>query len=250
MVDYIQGSVLDRGLVHDVMGGVDEVYHLAADIAPASANRTASRILSVSDEMRRSGRVPHSRVVSSGRRAASDDESRRLATDEVFAVRRVREADGEPVALETAVFPAARAEALAGRDLQDVSLFAALTEAGHVPTAGTATNAERATAEDAVARCAAGEPLPVERRLINDQDGVPLELTESRYVGTRYGLDVDFEVELPNEPELTDFGPASSAPASSAPFTSMRCDGWGQVAGVSARARSRAAKRSRPWSKL
>jgi dihydroflavonol-4-reductase len=29
MVDYIQGSVLDRGLVHDVMGGVDEVYHLA-----------------------------------------------------------------------------------------------------------------------------------------------------------------------------------------------------------------------------
>jgi dihydroflavonol-4-reductase len=29
MVDYVQGSVLDRGLVHDVMGGVDEVYHLA-----------------------------------------------------------------------------------------------------------------------------------------------------------------------------------------------------------------------------
>ncbi|MET0706089.1 MAG: NAD-dependent epimerase/dehydratase family protein [Tardiphaga sp.] len=29
MVNYVQGSVLDRGLVHDVMGGVDEVYHLA-----------------------------------------------------------------------------------------------------------------------------------------------------------------------------------------------------------------------------
>ena len=29
MVDYVQGSVLDRGLVHDAMGGVDEVYHLA-----------------------------------------------------------------------------------------------------------------------------------------------------------------------------------------------------------------------------
>jgi hypothetical protein len=26
---------------------------------------------------------------------------------------------------------------------------------------------------------------------------VPLELTESRYLGTRYGLDVDFDVELP-----------------------------------------------------
>jgi len=156
-------------------------------------------LTSFSDEMRRSGRVPHSRVVSSGLRTASDDESRRLGTGEVFAVRRVREADGEPVALETAVFPATRAEALAGRDLQDVSLFAALTEAGHVPTAGTAQlHAERATAEDAkLLGVRAGEPLLVERRLINDQDGVPLELTESRYVGTRYGIDVDFEVELP-----------------------------------------------------
>jgi GntR family transcriptional regulator len=122
-----------------------------------------------------------------------------VGTDKVFAVRRVREADGEPVALETAVFPATRAEALAGRDLQDVSLFAALTEAGHAPSAGTAhLRAERATAEDAkLLGVPKGEPLLVERRLIDDQHGVPLELTESRYVGTRYGLDVDFEVELP-----------------------------------------------------
>ena len=28
-VDYVQGSVLDSGLVHDVIGGVDEIYHLA-----------------------------------------------------------------------------------------------------------------------------------------------------------------------------------------------------------------------------
>jgi GntR family transcriptional regulator len=184
--------LVQEGLVYRVPGR-------GTFVAPVSANRTASRILSFSDEMRRSGRVPHSRVVSSGRRAASDDESRRLGTDEVFSVRRVREADGEPVALETAVFAAARAEAIAGRDLEDVSLFAALTEAGHLPTAGTAQlRAERATAQDAkLLGVRAGEPLLVERRLINDQHGVPLELTESRYVGTRYGLDVDFEVELP-----------------------------------------------------
>ena len=29
VVDYVQGSVLDNGLVHDAIGGVDEVYHLA-----------------------------------------------------------------------------------------------------------------------------------------------------------------------------------------------------------------------------
>ena len=121
-------------------------------------------------------------------------------TDEVFAVRRVREADGEPVALETAVFPAARAEALAGRDLAGrVALRRADAKRGTCRRrARPSCSAERATAEDAkLLGVRAGEPLLVERRLINDQDGVPLELTESRYVGTRYGLDVDFEVELP-----------------------------------------------------
>ena len=68
-----------------------------------------------------------------------------------------------------------------------------------MPTAGRAAiSAEAATADDAkLLGVKRGAPLLVERRLIRDQDGGPLELTESRYVGTRYGLDVDFEVELP-----------------------------------------------------
>ena len=88
------------------------------------------------------------------------------------------------MALETAVFPAERVGGGARRrDLQDVSLFAALTDAGHVPTAGTRRAARRARdgrGREAARRASAGEPLLVERRLINDQDGVPLELTESR----------------------------------------------------------------------
>ena len=42
-----------------------------------------------------------------------------------------------------------------------------------------------------------GSPLLVERRLIIDAEGRPLELTSSRYPGDRYGLDVAFDVELP-----------------------------------------------------
>jgi len=184
--------LVQEGLVYRVPGR-------GTFVAPARANRTASHILSFSDEMRRRGRVPRSRVVEAGRRAATDEEERRLQAGEVFVVRRVREADGEPVALETAVFPADRAAVLAERDLQDVSVFAALAESGNVPTAGRAAiAAEAATAEDArLLDVKKGEPLLVERRLIRDQDGAPLELTESRYVGSRYGLDVDFEVELP-----------------------------------------------------
>jgi GntR family transcriptional regulator len=85
------------------------------------------------------------------------------------------------------------------RDLEGDSIFAALVAAGVVPTAGRAAiSAEAATADDAkLLGVKRGDPLLVERRLICDQDGVPIELTESRYVGTRYGLDVDFDVELP-----------------------------------------------------
>jgi GntR family transcriptional regulator len=104
----------------------------------------------------------------------------------------------EPVALETAVFPAAVAPVLDAQP-EGASLFATLAEAGHVPTAGRASlAAEAASAEDArLLGVKRGAPLLVERRLIHDQAGQPLEWTESRYAGARYGLDVDFDVELP-----------------------------------------------------
>ena len=84
-------------------------------------------------------------------------------------------------------------------DLERESLFATLANAGLTPTAGRAALvAESASAEDArLLRIRRGDPMLLERRLIHDQDGTPLELTESRYVGARYGLEVDFDVELP-----------------------------------------------------
>ncbi|MBD0349147.1 MAG: GntR family transcriptional regulator [Thermoleophilia bacterium] len=184
--------LVQEGLVYRVPGR-------GTFVAPSGANRTASRILSFSDEMRRKGRTPSSRVLQKRRRPANDAERNRLAVDEVVVLRRVRVADGEPVAVETAVFPAARVAHLLDGDLEGTSLFATLAHAGLVPTAGRASlAAEAANAADArVLGVKRGSPLLVERRLINDQDGAPLEWTESRYVGSRYGLDVDFEVELP-----------------------------------------------------
>jgi GntR family transcriptional regulator len=168
-------------------------------VAAGEAHRTATHILSFSDEMRRRGRRPSSQIVESAVRPATADERTRLGSDEVAVLRRVRLADGEPLALETAVFPAARvAQALEG-DLERVSVFERLVASGLVPTAGRAAiAAQSATEEDArLLRVGTGEPLLVERRLIRDQNGDPLEWTESRYVGSRYGLDVDFDVELP-----------------------------------------------------
>jgi GntR family transcriptional regulator len=168
-------------------------------VAASRANRTAGHILSFSDEMRRKGRSPSSRVIEHRRQRASAEEQRRLGVSEVVVLRRVRLADGKPIAVERAVFPAERVGAALDGDLERRSLFKILVAAGLVPTTGTAAlAAEAAGAEDArLLRIRKGAPLLVERRLIHDQDGNPLEWTESRYVGSRYGMDVEFDVELP-----------------------------------------------------
>ena len=77
-------------------------------VAASRANRTAGHILSFSDEMRRKGRTPSSRVIDRRRRRASDEEQQRLGASEVVVLRRVRLADGKPVAVERAAFPANR----------------------------------------------------------------------------------------------------------------------------------------------
>jgi len=168
-------------------------------VAAARATRTAGHVLSFSDEMRRKGRVPSSRVIERRQRRATEVEERRLGVRDVVVLRRVRLADGKPLVLEQAVFPADRVSDTLEGDLEHESLFETLVTAGLVPTSGTAAlAAEAATAEDArLLRVRKGAPMLVERRLIHDQDGKPLEWTESRYIGSRYGIDVDFDVELP-----------------------------------------------------
>jgi GntR family transcriptional regulator len=168
-------------------------------VATPRANRTAAHILSFSDEMRRKGRTPSSRVIEHRRRRATEEEERRLGVSEIVVLRRVRLADGKPVAVERAVFPADRVRDALDGDLERQSLFQTLVAAGLYPTSGTAAlAAEAASAEDArLLRVRKGAPLLVERRLIHDQEGKPLEWTESRYVGSRYRIDVEFDVELP-----------------------------------------------------
>jgi GntR family transcriptional regulator len=164
-------------------------------------HRQAGNLLSFTEEMRRRGREPSSRLLERGVREPRPAEASHLQLEpgvEVIAVRRLRLADDEPVAIEEAVFPAAVAAVIQHADLERRSLHDTLVEGGHVPTMGRARlGAEAAGAEDAeLLRVAPGSPLLVEKRVIHDQDGNPLELCESRYAAERYGLDVQFDVEL------------------------------------------------------
>jgi GntR family transcriptional regulator len=183
-------------------GIVNRIPGRGTFVAERPVHRQAGSLISFTDEMRRRGRRPSSTVLSREVRAASTEEAGQLQLDagaEVVLLRRLRLADDEPVAIEEAVFAADLAAVLMEADLEQGSLFQTLVSSGRVPTAGHASlSAGAATAADArELGVKKGGPLLVERRVIFDQSGRPLEFTESRYAGDRYALDVSFDVELP-----------------------------------------------------
>jgi len=169
-------------------------------VAAPPSNRRAESLVRFTEQMRRAGRVGSSRVIGTSVRAATAAERTELRPGKrgVFEVRRVRLADGTPIAVETSVFSAALSAALSAADLT-ASMHTALANQGRVPTSGHATiTAENATAEDVdLLDVPAGSAVLVERRLIKDQYGHPLERTESRYAAGRYCLDVHFDVQHP-----------------------------------------------------
>jgi GntR family transcriptional regulator len=183
-------------------GLVNRVPGRGTFVAEPPAHRQADNLLSFSEEMRRRGQAASADHVHVEVRPATDEEAKRLELadgDDVVVLRRLRLADQVPVADEVAVLPGRLAAAIEGADWRTASLHKLLVAAGVVPRAGRATiTAQGATATDArrleVRRNSA---LLVERRLILDADGRPVELTESRYAAGRYGLDVRFSVEPP-----------------------------------------------------
>ena len=179
-------------------GIVQRVPGRGTFVSEQPIHRQAGSLISFSDEMRRQGRRPSSRLLRRGLRAGSGEEAEDLGVEEVVELVRLRLADGEAIAIECSVFAAVLGDVLLAADLEQGSLFDALVGAGHVPTAGRASlGAGGATAFDAEhLGIAEGAPMLVERRLILDQRGRPLERTESRYAADRYSLDVNFEVDL------------------------------------------------------
>lgn len=169
-------------------------------VAEPPAHRRANFLMTFSHEMRRQGRRPSSRIVERVVRPPSETERidlRVASAERVVDLRRVRLADGRPVAVERAVLASRCIATVMAADLEVGSLHEALIREGMVPSRGKSSiRAEAATRDDAVLLgVATGEPMLVERRLILDQRGRPIESTESRYAADRYGLNVGFSVE-------------------------------------------------------
>lgn len=169
-------------------------------VAEPPAHRRADRLMSFSSEMTRRGRVPSSTIVAREIRPAWRSAASELRVREgepIVFLRRVRTADGEPIAVETTLLIGGLSPVVMAADLRHDSLHAILAGAGWALRRGTATvTASSATKEDArLLGVARGDPVLVERRVILDGQGRPLEATETRYAADRYAIDVRFDVE-------------------------------------------------------
>jgi GntR family transcriptional regulator len=172
-------------------------------VAEPPAHRRANRLMTFTQEMRRAGRVPSSRILTRAVRPSSAAEASALGIlpgEPVMELRRLRLADGEPIALESTVLIDACADAVMAGDLAAGSLHETLLGAGIVLRRGTSTiGAAAATDDDArLLAVRPGDPLLVERRVISDGHGRQVEATESRYPAERYGLVVGFDIEGPD----------------------------------------------------
>ncbi|KAB2350083.1 GntR family transcriptional regulator [Actinomadura rudentiformis] len=190
-----------RMTVRAALAGLERVPGKGTFVRKAAPARPVGTLLSFHDETLAAGRTPSSRVLYAARRAASPEERANLypagAPQDVIAISRVRLADGLPVALEHAAFPA-DLDTLLTADLEVDSLHATLRRLGRNPTLGSSVLTAR-TADDDAAELGVSPttPLLVETRSILDQHGDPLEYTISCYVADRYALKVDFTVAAP-----------------------------------------------------
>ncbi|HET9615043.1 MAG TPA: GntR family transcriptional regulator [Candidatus Limnocylindrales bacterium] len=169
-------------------------------VSQPPAHRRTNRLMTFTREMLRAGRVPRSQVLTRTIRPATAAEAEVLRLEPrqpVVHLRRLRLADDQPIALESAVLIAETAPAILEADLEHGSLHETLTRAGFGLRRGTGTiGAAPATAEDArLLGIRVGGALLVERRAIADDDGRQIEATESRYPADRYALEVQFDVE-------------------------------------------------------
>jgi GntR family transcriptional regulator len=159
-------------------------------VRASQVSRDLGSPLSFSGSMMERGMEASSRTLEWGEVVPSEDERQHLALSDQetgYVLERLRLADGTPMALERVVMPRQLALSLR-KGFQDGSLHAAFRAIGRVPAEAHAeVSAQRASRRDRDLLGLGPSGLVIsELRTIYDQDGLPLERTETRYAANRY----------------------------------------------------------------
>lgn len=161
---------------------------VGTEVAPEVIRR-AVELTSLHDDLAAAGRDPRTEVLEHAVRAAGEDVAGRLQLDvgaDVVVVRRLRYADGEPLALMTNYV---RPELAPSRsDLERTGLYASLQERGvRLRLAHQAIGARQATAAEArTLQEPARAALLTMERLAIAVDGTAVELGRHLYRASRY----------------------------------------------------------------
>jgi len=155
-----------------------------------------NRLMTFTQEMLRAGRVPSSRLLTRVIRPSSTTEAASLAIparQPIVHLRRLRQADNEPIALESSILIGACADAVMTADLAHGHSTRPWPGPASCCRAGTDDHRRTASAEEArLLGIRTGDPLLVERRVILDERDREVEVTESVYSADRYALEVQF----------------------------------------------------------
>lgn len=152
--------------------------------------KSFSTLSSFSEDMKARDRTPGSRWLSRGTGAATPEEALYLDLSpgaRVHRFRRLRLADGSPMAVETSSIVGF---ALSSSDVVEESLYAALTLTGHRPVRALQRLRAEAAGDDRAALLETSDShagLLIERRAFLS-DGRPVEFTRSFYRGDAYDI--------------------------------------------------------------
>ena len=178
-------ALRDEGLIYTERGRGNFV-------AEPKMNVHTRQLLGFSEDMRRRGLTPSSRVITLSRHLPDPAAAVQLELEEgeeVFEINRLRLADRVPMAYETCLLPVKLCPDLKKSDLEGGSLYELLedrygmrlSQADEVLEAAVATKTEAGNLS-----IKPGKPILVVQRTVYAEDGTPIEFVRSVYRGDRY----------------------------------------------------------------
>jgi GntR family transcriptional regulator len=177
-------ELVNEGLLYRVQG-------LGTFVAEEKVRQEAGRLTSFTQDMRERGMEVSSEVLEVGTDQAGPVVARMLGIEpgeKIVRVKRVRHADGKPMALETSHLLYERARGIVGLDLTGLSLYEELGKSGvRIAEADQSYEAVLVNeAENKHLGVPVGSPALLIERITHDADGRPFEYVKSVYRGDRY----------------------------------------------------------------